>query len=105
FGVLLTGSGQLLHARRRLLKRGRLFLGGGGDLLRPRRELLGGEGRALGRLPRLTDDDAQLVDEGVEPAGQLAELVLASDLEPSGPRAFPRGDISEQPPGLAQGAR
>src|SRR5439155_582611 len=45
-GVLLDGSGQLLHARRRLLKRGRLFLGGGGDLLRPRRELLGGEGRA-----------------------------------------------------------
>ncbi len=71
-GLLLAPVGDLIDAGRHLLDRPAHLIGRGG-------QLIGGGRHLVGQIPDLDDERLQGVDEGVEPGGQLAQLVLGGN--------------------------
>ncbi|ELS26731.1 hypothetical protein ppKF707_3149 [Metapseudomonas furukawaii] len=84
----MGGGGDLVHFAELLLHAGAGLAGDGGGLV-------GGAPGVLHRAFDVGDGGLELVEEAVEPAGQLAEFVLAGVIEATGEVAFAAGDIPE----------
>src|SRR5690606_15114662 len=100
---LVGGGGHLVDFTVLLLHAGAGLAGNGGGLV-------GSAAGALHRALHVGDDRLQLVEEAVEPAGQLAQFVLAGVVQAAGQVAFAAGDVlehaghTEDRPGHATGS-
>ena len=92
-GDILGGGAHFLEGGRHLVNLAILLLHAGAGLAGDRCRLIGRAAGVDHAVLHVGDDGLQLVEEAVEPASQLAQLILPGVLQAASQVAFAAGDI------------